>query len=127
VTEEKQGINLAAWRESLYFNEVLPSGLAVKMKRVSLLDLAAVGGVPEPLLALATGKKAEMEFTGEALQEVLKAFDTTAMACLVEPPAKEGESSDTHVGLSDLHYEDKEFIFERANEGVMKIAPFRKE
>jgi hypothetical protein len=121
------GLSLQDWQQSLFHDHVLPSGLAVTMRKVSLLDLATEGGIPAPLLALISGEQKEIEFKGEQMADVLKAFDITAKASLVEPEAIEGRSTETQVGLKDLSFQDKEFIFEKANEDVMKLKPFRGE
>ena len=124
-TVEPVGLNLAAWLETRVIERVTPSGLKIKMRRVGMLDLLTRGGIPEPLLAVLSSGADEINVTPEQLPEVLKAFDSTAEACLIEPEVISGNSRDGKLGLDDLPYEDKEFIFGLANEEAKALEPFR--
>ena len=123
--EEQAGLNLADWLATRVIERVTPSGLKIKMRRVGMLDLLTRGGIPEPLLAALSSGAEEISVDPEQLPEVMKAFDSTAEACLIEPKVVEGESKDGKLGLLDLPYEDKEFIFGLANEEATALAPFR--
>jgi hypothetical protein len=136
VTEETQvqeeqadakpaGLSLADWLETRVLETVTPSGLAIKMRRVGMLDLLTQGAVPEPLLAIIAEGKEEISVEPEQLPEVMKAFDAMALACLIEPEVIEGRSRDGKLGLADMPYEDKEFIFSLANEEAEALEPFR--
>ena len=130
VIEEQQnvkpaGLNLANWLETRTLETVTPSGLAIKMRRVGLLDLLTQGGVPEPLLALLSSGTDNITVDPEQLPEVMGAFDAMAKACLIEPEIIDGRSRDGKLGLEDLPYEDKEFIFGLANEEAEALEPFR--
>ena len=130
VIEEQQnvkpaGLNLADWLETRTLETVTPSGLAIKMRRVGLLDLLTQGGVPEPLLALLSSGTDNITVDPEQLPEVMGAFDAMAKACLIEPEIIDGRSRDGKLGLEDLPYEDKEFIFGLANEEAEALEPFR--
>ena len=121
------GIDLQAWLAERYEDDVLPSGLRVKLRKVSLMDLASEGGIPEPLVAMISGEAKKIELAGDQLSEIMQVFEATARACIVEPEIIDGYSADGKLGVRDLPYPDKEYIFNRANEGVMSLANFREE
>ena len=130
VIEERQtakpaGLNLADWLETRTLETVTPSGLKIKMRRVGLLDLLTQGGVPEPLLAILSSGADNITVDPEQLPEVMGAFDAMAKACLIEPEVIDGRSRDGKLGVDDLPYEDKEFIFGLANEEATALEPFR--
>jgi hypothetical protein len=133
VSEKKEekpavaGFDLQEWLAKRYVDDVLPSGLKVKLRKVSLMDLATEGGIPEPLVAMISGKAKKIELAGDQLAEVMQVFEATARACIVEPEVIDGYSADGKLGVKDLPYTDKEFIFNKANEGVMSLANFREE
>jgi hypothetical protein len=122
---EPAGLNLADWLETRVLETVTPSGLAIKMRRVGMLDLLTQGGIPEPLLAILSSGADSISVDAEQLPEVMKAFDAMALACLIEPEIIEGRSRDGKLGVQDMPYEDKEFIFGLANEEATALEPFR--
>lgn len=120
------GQNLKEWRSKRVKDETLPSDLAVKLRRVSVLDLLVRGRVPVTLSTLvekAAGKKISLSEFNEFAELINLIVD----AALVYPPiAKNGaEPDDDHLTWDDLDYADRLFIFNWANEEAEQLSPFR--
>jgi hypothetical protein len=125
------GLSLTEWRARQVEDVVLPSGLAVKVKRVGLKELAAQGRIPETLLGII---QQAMDGSGEEggpkikiqlkdLGAIGEAYDLVAKACLVYPKVA-NQADDEHLSVDEIPFEDKEFIFERSNQEAVSLAPF---
>jgi hypothetical protein len=129
---EKHGLSLAEWRQQQFREEVLPCGLAVQMRNVSLLDLAAQGLIPQTLLDIALGEDSDVEGTHrirhyfEKLPEMLPALDTVTRATITHPLIAD-EPDDEHVGIREIPFESKLWVFQQMNAGVAQLATFRQE
>lgn len=105
----------------------LPSGLEVRVKKVTLMDLALNGEIPQSLHALtdehfSKGKEvqisvADMATYGQMVALVIK-------ACLVEPAVGD-ESDETHIALKDIEGDDKLALWQWANRGASQLEKFR--
>ncbi len=113
-------MNLAEWRAKQLGGEdgVLPSGLDVKLKKASIVDLVTGGQIPQTLAVKLNGimQGGEVKVDLTQMAEYAEMLDIVAGACIVEP-----------VGLSmvELPFEDKLAIFNWANEGVSQMQSFR--
>ena len=125
------GLSLAEWRARQIEDVVLPSGLAVRVKRVGLKELAAQGRIPETLLGII---QQAMDGSGEEgspkikiqlkdLGAIGEVYNLVAAACIVEPKLAD-QADDEHLSVDELPFEDKEFIFERSNQEAASLAPF---
>lgn len=120
-------MNLRDWRQSRRETRTLPSGLEVTLKRVSLLDLAMNGDIPNTLSGMVDDmidqdktvqvKSSDFGQYGEVINLVVK-------ACVVEPAIAD-EADDLHLSLGEIPMEDRLEIFDWANQGVEQLAPFR--
>jgi len=120
-------MELKAWRESRTARKTLGSGLEVTLRKVSLLDLAMNGDIPNSLAGMVDEmidsskatevKTADFGQYGQIINLVVK-------ACMAEPQVAD-EADDTHIALEELPMDDRLEVFDWANEGVEKIAPFR--
>jgi hypothetical protein len=107
----------------------LPSGLEVRVKRVSLLGLALDGQIPQTLHPLTDDllsnganvqiKISDLQLYGDLIAAVVK-------ACVMDPPIAD-ESDETHFAVRDMEPEDRTFIFNWANSGTKQVSPFRSE
>lgn len=113
-------MNLQQWREKQQGEEfTLPSGLDVKLRRVSLLDLVQAGKIPQTLHAPVSEmlkRKADATLELKDLQEFGKVLDLIVEACLIGPKG---------LQISELPAADKQEIFNWANEAAGKLVPFR--
>ncbi len=128
-------MNLAEWREQQVEAATLPSGLEMSLKRVSLTDLVMNGEIPNTLISVFEEAQQEGDFNPD---EFMKSFDfadfskftdvynVVVKACAVEPPVLD-EPSDEALGIKEISYEDKKFIFDWANKGVAQLKKFRDE
>lgn len=115
-------MNLQEWRKQQREGEAvtLPSGLEVKLKRVSVLELVRLGKIPETLRpqvdqSLKSGALTEMNLkTFEQFAEIVA---LVCAACL----------ADEQGGLTveELPWGDQQEIFEWANKPAGKLATFR--
>lgn len=122
---------LWAWRESLRAGEEMElpnSGLVVRLRRVSLLDLAEAGGIPAPLagmvdevLSESTTKVSVDQFSRYA--DVINLVVKAAVAWPLIGDAPE----DNVLGVRELPMYDRLAIFEWANEGSQSLKKFRPE
>lgn len=122
--------NLAVWRMSRLHEEMLPSGLIVTLRDVSMTDLLFTGKLPTTMLDFAQQASSngaasvdlkELAKTGPDFKALM---DEIVKLCLVEPSLSE-MADDEHITLAELSGDDKMFIFNWANREVEQIRPFR--
>ena len=135
-------------KASLFKDIRLPSGLSVKMKKPSIVDLAASGGIPESVYGLiaagAAGKK-EVDIDPKQIPSLAETLNAVAYAALKDGgiyhdltdangdvihadiliPVTEDDPNGFSV-KSDLTFEDKQFIFAWANEETQQLDRFPK-
>lgn len=127
--------DLGAWRKAQLVEWTLPSGLIVKARaNVTILDLIEEGAIPESLLGFF-----QMAMDGETmlsldkgdvdpeqLPQMIAGFNAMARAVLVEPKIGDQPTEDT-ITLAELDFNDKAAIFNFAQGGAGRLAPFRQE
>jgi hypothetical protein len=115
-------MNINEWRKKNGEGEkfTTPSGLDVVLKRVSMLDLAAAGEIPVPLMTMAN-KIANDFLDLQKLPEGIQVVDLVVTACLMEPKAGED------FQVSELPVRDRIAIWSWAIGGAARLAPFRAE
>lgn len=128
-------MDLKRWREQQVEKVTLPSGLAMILKKVSLTDLVMNGDIPNTLMGVFEDAQKAGDFDPE---EFLKTFDfsdvskfasiygAVAMACAVEPQIL-NDPTEEALGVKELPYEDKKYIFEWANGEATKLNGFCQE
>lgn len=116
-------MNLDEWRQAREHGEegTLPSGLEVRLKRVSVLDLAQSGRIPQvlrPWVNELMQQKAGQQMGLEELGELADVVDLVVKACLVGP-----------VGLdvAELPWADRLAIYLWANEATGRLETFRQQ
>jgi hypothetical protein len=117
-------MNLAEWRSAQVTEATLPSGLEVKLKKATVVDLAQSGRIPETIRPavdqmLAREKaKQDQPMTLADLEQFAAVVDVLVTACLVEPDG---------LDVAELPFTDRQAIFLWANEASAKLATFRTE
>ncbi len=123
-------MNLAVWRARRGAGEqfITPSGLEMRLRRVSLLDLAERGKIPAPLAGMVETMLATQQSSLSIQQfgEFASVINLVVMAAAVEPPVAE-QSSEAALEVGELPMSDRLAIFNWANEVSMKLQPFRAE
>lgn len=120
-------MDLQAWRASRKTTKTLPSGLEVILKRVSLLDLAMNGDIPNTMAGMVDDmidQTKTVEVKATDFKEYGDVINLVVKACVLEPAVAD-ESDETHLGLREMPMEDRLEIFDWANEGVEQLHPFR--
>jgi hypothetical protein len=113
-------MNLTEWRQKQAGEEfTLPSGLDVKLRKVSMMDLAQRGSIPETIRPavdefITRGKDGRIGLSD--IQQFGEVIDLVARSCLVEP---------ADLDLAELTWADKQAIFAWANEQAAGLARFR--
>ena len=122
-------MNLSEWRERQATGEAfeLPSGLLVRLRRVGMLDLAARGKVPAPLVAMVEGLlQRDAALTLAEFGEYGQVVDLIVAAALIDPPVAE-EADKTHLAVSELPMADRLAVFNWCNAPAVRLRPFRSE
>lgn len=123
-------MDLQAWREQQRVGvEVeLPSGLVVRVARVSLIDLALRGDVPTPLTAAVNQvlNQGIGNLTVENAREHEGAINLVVKAAVVDPPVKDKPDAQS-LGVSELPIVDRLAIFRECNRYGEPLRPFRRE
>lgn len=118
---------LAAWRAARTSQETLPSGLLVTLRKVHLLDLAAQGQIPAPLVG-----QVEQLMQASAGPQALgvadfprhaAVIDLVVRAALVDPPVAD-EPDEAHISLAELPFGDRIHIFNWAQGEAAQVATF---
>jgi hypothetical protein len=117
-------MNLREWREHRNKGEEaqLPSGLEIRVRRVSLPDLAAQGKIPQTLQPqideiVSLTKRGQTPSINQ-LGEMTGLLDGVCRACIVEP---------SDLDVAELDFTDKMAIFAWANEVATGLKTFRSE
>jgi hypothetical protein len=125
-------MNLKEWRALQRQDVTLPSGLEVTLRRITLVDLAAQGSIPAPLIASVNQVISSQTFSVATVEDYQKygaVVDLLVKASIVNPPlAEHGDdrvADDEHLGLDELSLDDKLFIFNIPHKPSEEIAPFR--
>lgn len=125
---------LELWRGRLEATEEiqLSIGPAVIRSTLTLLDLAAAGHIPAPLLAelqeiaeVGEDKARQWEAVGK-LSGVAPALDAACIAAFVAPPVSR-EGDDDHLPVGRIPIEDKLKVFFRLGKGVEPLRDFHEE
>lgn len=119
--------SLAAWRQERRQRLMLPSGLPVVVQKVAILDLAARGQVPVPLIGQVQTFINESE--GGIGVDVAQfhtwapVIDLIVAAALLDPPIADVPDDD-HIALAELPIGDKLVIFNWAQREGAALIPF---
>jgi hypothetical protein len=129
-SQAAKALNLSEWRKSRLQEIILPSGLTVTVRDVSMTDLMFSGKLPDSMLDMAQGA-AEQGAQDLDLKSLVKngndfnqLINELVKLCVIEPPIAE-MPDDEHLGINELNGDDKMFIFNWANREVEKLRPFR--
>lgn len=123
-------MNLAQWRASRVHELVLPSGLEVKVRDMTMTDLLMTGKLPEAIMQTLTDN-VDVESQSVDLSVITKntvqwneMLTTLVQLSLIEP--KIGEvADDEHILLAEMPADDKLKIFEFLNRGAVQLQSFR--
>lgn len=107
----------------------LPSGLVVRVRYVSPLDVLMNDQVPDSLtpivMALIDGKG---QAEGTSIRDLLMAQDTLgrimATSAIVEPRVVEGEPGEDEISIEDVDYDDRVFLLSLLGVAAAQLATF---
>lgn len=127
-SEQYKRVNLAEWRAKRMQELDLPSGLHVKVRDVSLTDLALTGRIPNTLMDVIVQANGDEAKTQAAVMdnaaEFGKMLDVMTKACLVEPAIADVADAE-HILLEEIPSEDKLFLFNHLNREAEQMRSFR--
>lgn len=121
--------SLADWRASRVHEDVLPSGLAVKLRDVTMTDLLFTGKLPPAFAEMAEkagrdGGEVDLKELFKNAAEFAQMLNALVSIALVEPQIGE-TADDGHITLEELPNDDKMHIFNWANREVSQLKSFR--
>lgn len=120
-------MNLLEWRAQQAQGEafVLPSGLVVRLRRVSLLDLMIQGQVPAPLVGMVETitAQASTRLTADQYAQFAEAINLVLRAAMIDPPVAD-EPGDGALGVNELAMADKLTVFNWVHEPAEGLRPF---
>jgi hypothetical protein len=128
--------NLREWRKKEEKGKefVLPSGLHVRIRyHISILDLAARGVIPLPLLGAAKVVAANgytpRSFDFEKMPEYTEVLNAVVSAALMYPRVVgEGEEpGDDSIGIEELSIKERVLIYNEVADLTGELATFRTE
>ena len=121
-------MELKEWRARQEEGEeyVTPSGLTVRVRRVTLLDLAEQGGIPTPLVGMVNKllDTATHQLTVADVPEYIDAINLAVKAIIVDPPGAD-KADATHIAVSELPVKDRLALFNWASRAEA-LRPFRR-
>ncbi len=113
-------MNLEEWRKAQAGTEAdLPSGLEVVLKKVSVIDLAKAGKIPEtlrPNVDAMIARKAEKPMTLGDLEQFAEVVDLVVTAALVAPE---------ELTVTELPWSDRMAIYQWASAETAALNSFR--
>ena len=111
-------MDLKEWRKKRETGEsfVTPSGLEVRLRRVSLLDLAEQGEIPAPLVGMVNMLLDTTTYTlgVEEVPEYAGAINFMVKAVVIDPPAAD-KADEQHIAVTELPMKDRLAIYNWAN------------
>lgn len=123
-------MDLKTWRAQRAEGELmqLPSGLVVKLRRVSLMDLALRGDVPTPLAAQVNTilDKGLQSLTVENAPKHAATINLVVKAAVLEPRVGDEADAET-LAVDELPWVDRLAIFRDCNRYAEVLKPFRPE
>jgi hypothetical protein len=129
-------MNLNEWRKQREEEKTLPSGLQVRLRKVSLVDLVANGQIPNTLLSSIDDMRKQEGIDLDAMTaddidieefpQYAGLYNAVALSCVIEPEIGQ-EPSDDVLGVEELPFDDRVFIFKWANGEAEKLESFREE
>ncbi len=125
---------LAQIRRNLYHDLTLPeSGIEIKAKKISLIDMAERGGLPDTLSQLvsdqatADGKvKIDVGSILDQIEDVAGLYNGMCLAGIIYPPLAE-ESDEDHLGVREIPFNDRQWFFNWCNGEATALTQFRDE
>lgn len=129
---ENKGLTLKEWRELRKpVSEILPSGLAVELKKVSVESIALSGTLPMDLLTEINAQSngsGELEITDilANLSDYMDMINGVVIACVVSPLIMPKPSA-KYLGIDEVELNDKLYILKWALQEVDALESFRKE
>lgn len=123
-------MNLDEWRAKRADGEIFetPSGLAIKLRALSLMDLAVRGDVPAALTTMVNQvlDKGLGMITVETAGEFETVLNLVVKAAVIDPPLAD-ERTEAALGVRELPIIDRMAIFRQCNRYVDALKPFRSE
>ena len=106
----------------------LPSGLVVRMAKISMIDLALRGDVPAPLVSAVNTvmNKGIGNLTVDNAGEHEAAINLVVKAAVIDPPVKD-KPDEKSLGVNELPIVDRLAIFRECNRYGEQLRPFRRE
>lgn len=121
-------MDLKEWRKQRESGEAmqLPSGLVIRLRQVSLMDLAVRGDVPTPLTAQVNlvMDKGLQNITVERAAEYEAAINLVVKTAVIEPPIGD-TATDTTLDVHELPIIDRLAIFRECSQYTERLRPFR--
>lgn len=119
---------LAAWRASRTKQFPIGDGLTLTARRVELVDLAAQGQIPAPLLGQVEALLSQAEAAGGRIDladvpRYAQVIDLVAKAAVVDPPVAD-EPDETHIGVREIPFMTRIEIFHWAQGEASAVATF---
>ena len=123
-------MDLRAWRERMAQGEqfCLPSGLVVRLRRVSLMDLMEQGSIPAPLAATVEQilDRKEVKLSVSEFPRFAGVINEVVKASIVDPPMSDEPGEDV-LWIRELPMGDRLAVFNWSAEAGDKLRPFRAE
>lgn len=117
-------VDLNAWRTSRTATLNLPCGLSVDVKKVTLLDLAAIGSIPTPLIGEVESILTDgLRFSVVELEDNFKVINHVVKCAVISPHITDEPTEDS-VGINEIPANDRLEIYMWAKEEASKLAMF---
>lgn len=120
-------MNLGEWRKKQAEGErmITPSGLAVRLRKASLLGLAEQGRIPAPLVGAVNALLNERQpLTVESVGEFLAVVNLVVSVVVIEPPIAVEPGADS-LAMTELSVADRLAIYDWAISELEALRPFR--
>lgn len=120
-------MDLQAWREKKDEGSkfLLPSGLTIRLRRVTIMGLIEAGGIPTPLMSVVNQLLEErVKLTAENVTSYMDAVNLVVKAAVIEPRIQDEPGEDA-LGIRELSTTDRITIYNWATTEVDALIPFR--
>jgi hypothetical protein len=131
-TAEIKPTSGAQWRNERRegFPITLPSGKVARLGSVALDVLITSGRIPDvltPIAAKTLWSEMDADTIGDAVElasGTAELFDLVCKAAFLEPRVVDDPQADDEIGVEDIEFHDKAFVFQVAIQGVSALRKF---
>jgi hypothetical protein len=122
-------VSMAEWRKGRAYQMLISDGLAIRARRLTVIDLVNAGDLPADSIKGFDAFNERMNAGAATIDDVLEVLplvNQVIKAIVVDPPIAD-LPDDEHLGIEEILVADRMALFNWANTGEARLEPVRQE